>query len=93
MCSTAWKFVFLYAGTPPAGDYPVDSYPVIVEHPGGHKVLIVQAYAYSKYVGNISLWFDDEGEYTAWEGSPILLDYSVPEGMVKWQYLMLLGVS
>jgi 5'-nucleotidase len=56
---------------------------VIVEHPGGHKVLIVQAYAYSKYVGNISLWFDDEGEYTAWEGSPILLDYSVPEGMVK----------
>ncbi|XP_021942386.1 apyrase-like isoform X2 [Zootermopsis nevadensis] len=70
---------FLFSGTPPTGDYPVDSYPVIVEHPGGHKVLIVQAYAYSKYVGNISVWFDDEGEYIAWEGSPILLDYSIPE--------------
>lgn len=70
---------FLYTGTPPSGDYPVDSYPVIVEQPGGHKVLIVQAYAYSKYVGNITVWFDEQGEYTAWEGSPILLDKSVPE--------------
>lgn len=70
---------FLYTGTPPSNDYPVDNYPVIVEQPGGHKVLIVQAYAYSKYVGNITVWFDENGEYTAWEGSPILLDKSVPE--------------
>jgi 5'-nucleotidase len=79
---------FLHAGTPPSGDYPVDSYPVIVEQPGGHKVLIVQAYAYSKYVGNITVWFDEQGEYTAWEGSPILLDKSVPEGKTIYQCLI-----
>lgn len=70
---------FLYTGTPPSSELPVDNYPVIVEQAGGHRVLIVQAYAYSKYVGNITLWFDEQGEYTAWEGSPILLDSSVPE--------------
>jgi len=57
---------------------------VIVEQPGGHKVLIVQAYAYSKYVGNITVWFDEQGEYTAWEGAPILLDNTVPEGMITY---------
>jgi 5'-nucleotidase len=67
-------------GTPPSTEIPEDSYPVIVEQAGGHRVLIVQAYAFSKYVGNITLWFDEQGEYTASEGSPILLDNSIPEG-------------
>jgi 5'-nucleotidase len=58
----------------------VDDYPVVVEQPGGHKVLIVHAYANSKYVGNITVRFDENGESTEWEGSPILLDSSVPEG-------------
>ncbi|KAJ4433449.1 hypothetical protein ANN_15752 [Periplaneta americana] len=71
---------FLYTGTPvPGNQIPVDDYPVIVEQPNGHKVLIVQAYAYSKYVGNITVWFDEQGEFAAWEGKPILLDKSVVE--------------
>lgn len=40
-------------------------------------VPVVQAYAYSKYVGEITLTFDDAGNVTAAAGEPILLDASV----------------
>jgi 5'-nucleotidase len=53
---------------------------MVVQQNGGHKVLVVQAYAYSKYLGNITVWFDEKGECTNWEGSPILLDASIQEG-------------
>jgi 5'-nucleotidase len=39
-------------------------------------VPIVQAYAYSKYMGHLVLTFDDDGNLTAAEGAPILLDAS-----------------
>ena len=38
---------------------------------------VVQAYAYSKYVGHLMLTFDDDGNLTAAEGAPMLLDASV----------------
>ncbi|WP_417475254.1 bifunctional metallophosphatase/5'-nucleotidase [Leisingera sp.] len=40
-------------------------------------VPIVQAYAYSKYLGELTVTFDDAGNVTAAEGEPILLDASV----------------
>ncbi|WP_171177535.1 bifunctional UDP-sugar hydrolase/5'-nucleotidase [Ruegeria sp. HKCCA4633] len=40
-------------------------------------VPVVQAYAYSKYLGEITLTFDDDGNLIAAEGEPILLDASV----------------
>ncbi|MEL6682132.1 MAG: 5'-nucleotidase C-terminal domain-containing protein [Pseudomonadota bacterium] len=42
-------------------------------------VPVVQAYAYSKYVGHLTLEFDDAGNVTAATGDTILLDASVPE--------------
>ena len=48
------------------------SYPMMVG-----DVPVVQAYAYSKYLGEITLTFDDAGNVTAAEGEPILLDASV----------------
>ena len=42
-------------------------------------VPIFQAYAYGKYLGEISVTFDDAGEVTAISGEPILLDASVAE--------------
>jgi len=66
----------------------VGDYPWVVQQSGGRKVLVVQAYAYSKYVGNITVWFDEEGECTDWEGSPILLDASVAEGKTIYQCLI-----
>ena len=42
-------------------------------------VPVVQAYAYSKYVGHLTLVFDDEGHVTSATGDTILLDASVAE--------------
>ncbi|EBA14977.1 probable 5`-nucleotidase protein [Roseobacter sp. SK209-2-6] len=48
------------------------SYPVMA---GG--VPVVQAYAYSKYLGELEVSFDEAGNVTAASGEPILLDASV----------------
>jgi 5'-nucleotidase/UDP-sugar diphosphatase len=45
-------------------------------------VPVVQAYAYSKYVGHLTLTFDDDGNVTAASGDTILLDSSVAEDPV-----------
>ena len=55
------------------------AYPTMVEGPDGTQVPVAQAYAYGKYLGHLTLTFDDAGVVTAVEGQPILLDASVPE--------------
>lgn len=55
------------------------AYPTMVAGPDGKDVPIVQAYAYGKYLGHLTVTFDDNGEVTALEGQPILLDASVTE--------------
>ena len=52
-------------------------YPEMVKNPAGKDVPIVQAYAYSKYVGELAVTFDDAGNVTEAKGDPILLDASV----------------
>ncbi|MDO5657883.1 MAG: bifunctional metallophosphatase/5'-nucleotidase [Paracoccus sp. (in: a-proteobacteria)] len=52
-------------------------YPTMVSGADGRDVPVVQAYAYSKYLGHLVLTFDDEGNLTGAEGQPILLDASV----------------
>ncbi|XP_011876676.1 PREDICTED: apyrase-like [Vollenhovia emeryi] len=71
---------FLYTGPPPFIDTPEDEYPVAVtQNETNRTVLIVQAAAYTKYLGNLTVWFDDEGEVVDWDGNPLLLDYSIEE--------------
>lgn len=53
-------------------DKAAGSYPMMVG-----DVPVVQAYAYSKYLGELSVSFDDAGAVTAAAGEPILLDASV----------------
>jgi len=48
-------------------------YPTMVAGPEGTEVPVVQAYAYSKYVGHLTLTFDDAGNVTAATGGPILV--------------------
>ncbi|WP_305969425.1 MULTISPECIES: bifunctional UDP-sugar hydrolase/5'-nucleotidase [unclassified Mameliella] len=50
------------------------AYPTMVGN-----VPVVQAYAYSKYVGHLTLTFDDAGKVVSAEGDTILLDASVAE--------------
>lgn len=70
----------LYSGKPvPGPDTPVDKYPVVITQSTGHKVLIVQASSYAKYVGNLTVYFDKAGEVQKWAGNPIFLDETVEE--------------
>ena len=54
-----------------------EPYPLLVEGPGGAMVPIVSAGAYSKYLGDLTLTFDDDGVVTEATGDTILLDASV----------------
>lgn len=58
-------------------DKAAGPYPVIVEQADGTKVPIVQAYAYSKYVGELSVSFDDDGKVKGASGVPHLMDSSI----------------
>lgn len=44
-------------------------------------VPVVQAYAFGKYLGNLMVTFNDDGEVMATAGLPILMDKNVPQGM------------
>jgi 5'-nucleotidase len=68
--------VLLYKGTPPLGS-AVDTYPAVVEQSNGHKTLIVQASAYTKYLGDLTVYFDANGEVVNYEGNPIFIDASI----------------
>lgn len=69
---------FLFSGDNlPSLDRPADNYPAIVTQDGGHEVLIVQASAYTKYVGEITLYFDDNGIVQHYEGEPHFLSTDV----------------
>jgi 5'-nucleotidase len=59
-------------------------YPTMVKNPAGKDVPIVQAYAYSKYLGDLTVVFDDAGVVKTATGEPKLLDASVipDEGFV-----------
>lgn len=68
----------LYNGTQvPGPDIPADTYPIVQQQENGHKVLIVQASAYTKYVGDLTVYFDETGEAVSWEGNTIFMDHSI----------------
>ncbi|KAH0547161.1 apyrase-like [Cotesia glomerata] len=70
---------FLYSGEAPFIDQPVDEYPVVVTQASNRTVLIVQAAAFTKYLGNLTVWFNAEGEVEDWEGNPIVLDETIQQ--------------
>ncbi|CAB0040152.1 unnamed protein product [Trichogramma brassicae] len=72
---------YLISGKPSFNnDEPADDYPVVVQQQDSKRtVLIVQAGAYTKYLGNLTVWFDSKGEVADWEGAPIYLDSSIEQ--------------
>ncbi|KAL5284335.1 hypothetical protein ACFFRR_006554 [Megaselia abdita] len=54
-------------------------YPTIITRADGKSVVVVQAYAFSKYMGKLDLTFTKSGHLVQATGSPILLDHSVPQ--------------
>lgn len=53
------------------------AYPTMITNPDGAFVPIVQAYAYSKYLGHLEVSFDDDGNVIYASGDTMLLDASV----------------
>ncbi|MBF9043666.1 multifunctional 2',3'-cyclic-nucleotide 2'-phosphodiesterase/5'-nucleotidase/3'-nucleotidase [Rhodobacterales bacterium HKCCE4037] len=53
------------------------AYPTMASNPDGDFVPIVQAYAYSKYLGHLEVTFDDDGNVVYASGDTMLLDASV----------------
>lgn len=74
---------FLYRGKQPDVEVPEGLYPTEVTQKSGRKVYVVQAYAYTKYLGNFSVSFDARGEVTHIEGNPILVDANVEQVNIK----------
>ncbi|XP_062562831.1 apyrase-like [Armigeres subalbatus] len=70
---------FLYNGsTEGFPDSAEDVYPVVVEQTSGRNVLVVQASCFTKFIGRLTAYFDEDGNLIHWEGNPIYLDESVP---------------
>lgn len=73
---------FLYTSSDkssPGPDTPVGSYPIVVTPKSGNdrKVLIVQASAFTKYVGDLTVYFNAAGHVKYYEGNPIFVNHDV----------------
>lgn len=69
-------------------------YPFMVKSEDGRQVPVVQAYAFGKYLGNLTVTFDHAGNVVKSSGNPILLDSSVPQGKeTKTQSTSLVFIS
>jgi len=76
----AHSHTFLYTGENlPGPEKPWGDYPTKVIHKSGHQVLIVQASAYARYVGNLTVYFDDNGDIVDFDGAPIYMNKDVPQ--------------
>lgn len=70
---------FLWNGKQPDIEVPEDIYPTVMIQKSGKKVPVVQAYAYTKYMGKLYTTFDDEGELIQFQGKPQLLNHLIPQ--------------
>jgi len=58
-------------------DKAAGPYPTMIDNPEGYKVPVTQAASYSKYLGEFTIVFDDNGVVKSAEGDPLLLDKSI----------------
>ncbi|KAJ8023886.1 5'-nucleotidase [Holothuria leucospilota] len=72
---------FLYTGTPPTNDKVIGPYPTIItpDKSPEDRVLVVQDFTFSKYLGLLHVTFNDGGKITSYDGNPVLLDASVEQ--------------
>ncbi|WP_321344487.1 bifunctional metallophosphatase/5'-nucleotidase [Breoghania sp.] len=54
-------------------------YPTFVDNPAGGRTAIVQAYAYGKFLGELNVVWNDDGDLVSAAGAPILMDASIAE--------------
>uniref|UniRef100_A0A2A4JW25 5'-Nucleotidase C-terminal domain-containing protein n=1 Tax=Heliothis virescens TaxID=7102 RepID=A0A2A4JW25_HELVI len=67
----------LYNGETPNGDTALGEYPTVVTQANGHTIPIVQASCYTRYLGNIKFFINDQGVVERWVGEPVFLGTSI----------------
>jgi len=67
----------------PSTEKALGTYPTMVRQKSGRSVPVVQAYAFGKYLGNLQVVFNNEGEVTAAFGEPIVLNQNIPQGEIS----------
>ncbi|GLV34734.1 Ecto-5'-nucleotidase 2 [Carabus blaptoides fortunei] len=70
---------FLYNGPQPDIEVPEGLYPTVITQPSGKKVPVVQAYAYTKYMGQLNLIIGEDGKVKSYAGQPLLLNSVIPQ--------------
>ncbi|XP_026314306.1 apyrase [Hyposmocoma kahamanoa] len=73
----AHSHTLLYTGEAPDGSTPLGEYPTVVTRDDGHRIPIVQASCYTRYLGIIKLYIDEAGIIASWEGQPVYLGSSI----------------
>ncbi|KAH6927539.1 hypothetical protein HPB50_005596 [Hyalomma asiaticum] len=70
---------FMFSGsplvTPPEPVY--GPYPVIIQRPDGTQAVVVTAFWFGKYVGQLEVNFDLKGNIIGYQGFPVLMDNSI----------------
>lgn len=56
---------------------PYGPYPMVRKQISGKRVPVIQAYAFTKYIGYFKGTFNENGDLIDWNGRPILLDSKV----------------
>ncbi|XP_037819391.1 protein 5NUC-like [Lucilia sericata] len=69
---------FLYNGEQPDAERIDGPYPTVVKQHSGKEVPVVQAYAYTKYLGKLHVQFDKNGNLIEFDGTPLLLNADIP---------------
>ena len=86
------SFLYSVKKKNPSNNIIEGPYPTIVTKTNGKKAAVVQAFAYTKYLGQIRLTFDPAGHLVSWAGSPKLLDGKIKEDeeiraeLLNWKY-------
>ncbi|KAH8400587.1 hypothetical protein KR222_007245, partial [Zaprionus bogoriensis] len=70
---------FLYSGEKPSVERIDGPYPTVVTQKSGKRVPVVEAYAYTKYLGKLFVKFDEDGNLIDFDGYPILLNATVAQ--------------
>ena len=80
-CDNLW--LSKIGDNPTSSEVPVGEYPYRVTKDNGQTALCVQTAGFTKYLGKLTVTFDRYGDIVGWEeGNPILLDSTVPKGLL-----------
>ncbi|KAL3272474.1 hypothetical protein HHI36_013954 [Cryptolaemus montrouzieri] len=70
---------FLWNGPKPHEEEVMGPYPYVVTQKSGKKVPVVQAYAYTLYLGRLNVTFNKDGELIHFAGQPEYISSDIPQ--------------